>query len=217
MPRRLVVLGTSGLALETAQVARAADPGGERWTLAGFVGPVVDTGGRVSVAEPILGDDDWLLAQDGEWDLAIAVGVPRVREILAKRYGGDQRFRFPNILHPASFVEEGMVTFGEGNIMTAFVTCTANIVVGSFNHLNLMGGSISHDARFGDYCVINPGVNISGAVHIGDRVLVGTGAQVLENLDVGNDATVGAGAVVVKDVEPGTTVVGIPAKPLARR
>ena len=50
-----------------------------------------------------------------------------------------------------------------------------------------------------------------------EGVLVGTGAQVLQYVTVGEGATVGAGAVVTKDVPPGATVVGIPAKELARK
>ena len=44
---------------------------------------------------------------------------------------------------------------------------------------------------------------------------VGSGATILGGVRIGRDATVGAGAVVTKDVEPGSTVVGNPAKPIA--
>jgi acetyltransferase-like isoleucine patch superfamily enzyme len=40
---------------------------------------------------------------------------------------------------------------------------------------------------------------------------------VLPKIHVGDWATVGAGAIVTKAVEPGTTVVGIPARPLIRK
>ena len=51
---------------------------------------------------------------------------------------------------------------------------------------------------------------------IGDRVFLGAGARVIGEVTLGDDAQVGANAVVVHDVDPGTTVVGIPAKPLSR-
>lgn len=43
---------------------------------------------------------------------------------------------------------------------------------------------------------------------------IGSGATVLGGVRIGAGATVGAGAVVTRDVEPGTTVVGNPARPL---
>ena len=52
---------------------------------------------------------------------------------------------------------------------------------------------------------------------LGDRVFVGAGAKILGPVTVGTGARVGANAVVVKDVAPGTTVVGIPAKPVTHR
>lgn len=52
---------------------------------------------------------------------------------------------------------------------------------------------------------------------IGDRVYFGVRASVLGTITVGDDAKVGAGAVVVHDVEPGTTVVGVPARPVEQR
>ena len=53
---------------------------------------------------------------------------------------------------------------------------------------------------------------------IGDRARVGAGAVVVAPVAIGQDAVVGAGAVVTRDhtVEAGTTVVGVPARPLVR-
>lgn len=44
---------------------------------------------------------------------------------------------------------------------------------------------------------------------------IGSGATILGGLRIGAGATVGAGAVVTRDVEPGKTVIGNPARPLA--
>lgn len=43
---------------------------------------------------------------------------------------------------------------------------------------------------------------------------IGSGATILGGVRIGRNALVGAGAVVTRDVEPGTTVVGNPARPL---
>lgn len=45
-----------------------------------------------------------------------------------------------------------------------------------------------------------------------NRASIGSNATILPGIRIGHDALVGAGAVVTKDVEPGTTVVGNPAK-----
>jgi serine O-acetyltransferase len=52
---------------------------------------------------------------------------------------------------------------------------------------------------------------------LGDEVFLGAGAKVVGAVVVGNGARVGANAVVVHDVPPHSTVVGIPARVVARR
>ena len=49
------------------------------------------------------------------------------------------------------------------------------------------------------------------------RASIGSGAVVLGDVRIGAGALVGAGAVVTRDVDPGETVVGSPARALARR
>ena len=49
---------------------------------------------------------------------------------------------------------------------------------------------------------------------VGDGAMVGLGARVLPGVTIGAGATVGAGAVVIRDVEAGSTVVGVPARPI---
>jgi len=48
---------------------------------------------------------------------------------------------------------------------------------------------------------------------LGDDIFVGSGAKVIGGVTVGSGARIGANAVVVHDVAPGSTVVGIPARP----
>ena len=49
---------------------------------------------------------------------------------------------------------------------------------------------------------------------LGDDVFIGSGAKIIGGLDIGNGARIGANAVVLADVPAGTTVVGVPARPI---
>ncbi len=112
-----------------------------------------------------------------------------------------------------------------------------------FNKLNAFGGCvIGRGAEFGPGFVLfhSNGVVINGKVRggsnvhlqhevtlgdngygeiptLGSNILIGAGAKVIGNIKIGDGARIGANAVVVKDVEAETTVVGIPAKPIARK
>ncbi len=62
----------------------------------------------------------------------------------------------------------------------------------------------------------NPTAGIAGKRHptLMRGVVIGSGAQVLGPIEVGEGARVGANAVVTRNVVAGSTVVGIPAKPV---
>ena len=94
-----------------------------------------------------------------------------------------------------------------------------SVVIGDgtrFAHNGL--GVIVHDK-----CVIGKETVIQGNVvlggkngekgpTIGNYCYIGAGACVLGEIHVGDNAMIGANAVVLHDVEPGTVMVGVPAK-----
>jgi UDP-2-acetamido-3-amino-2,3-dideoxy-glucuronate N-acetyltransferase len=64
----------------------------------------------------------------------------------------------------------------------------------------------SESARTGEW-TLEPTV-------VGVGASIGSSAVIMCGVTVGEGARIGAGAVVTKDVPPGTTVVGVPARPM---
>lgn len=76
------------------------------------------------------------------------------------------------------------------------------------------GAQIHHHVRLGEFATIGPGALLLGGCSIGRDTEVGAGAIILPGITVGDNCIIGAGALVTKDVPDGTTVVGMPAKPI---
>jgi serine O-acetyltransferase len=87
-----------------------------------------------------------------------------------------------------------------------------------------MGVVIGETAEIGDDVYIYHQVTLGGTSTvggkrhptIGNNVIIGAGAKVLGAIEIGDGARIGANAVVVAQVAAGTTVVGIPARPVER-
>ncbi|MBV9687199.1 MAG: serine O-acetyltransferase [Alphaproteobacteria bacterium] len=89
-----------------------------------------------------------------------------------------------------------------------------------------IGVVIGETAEVGDDVTLYQGVTLGGTSltrgakrhpTIGNGVIVSSGAQVLGPFRVGDGARIGAQAVVLSEVPDGATMVGIPARPVARR
>jgi sugar O-acyltransferase (sialic acid O-acetyltransferase NeuD family) len=195
--RKLWVLGDSGLAREVEMVARAIDLPCDRWQAVIRVGP---------------SEEGPLRTQGG--DVVMGMGSPQIRAEVAARLGGSQSLNWPVLVHPRADVGP-RVTMAAGVVVASGSIVTVDVEISAWSMLNI-NVTVGHDARIGQCCIVNPMAAVSGRVVLEDEVLVGAGAVILEGRRVGKGATVGAGAVVTTDVDPGTTVVGVPARPLIR-
>lgn len=160
----------------------------------------------------MLGGLDWLEGRTGI-EVVVALGSPHARLEVAERatrLGAD----VVGLRHPSARLGPRSVT-GRGVILAPDVLLTCDVHVGRLAIAN-WGARIGYDGHIGEAAFLAPGVHLAGNVTVGDRAELGIGAVARPGVAIGEDAVVGAGAAVVADVEPGTTVVGVPARPLQR-
>jgi len=87
-----------------------------------------------------------------------------------------------------------------------------------------MGVVIGETAEIGDDCLMYKGAVLGGTTlekkkrhpTIGDHVVIGTDACILGAITVGDHVRIGAGSVVIQSIPPGSTVVGIPGRPIRK-
>ncbi len=72
---------------------------------------------------------------------------------------------------------------------------------------------IAHNCRVGKHNAFASQVGFAGSVATGDYVRCGGQVGIADHLRIGHKATLGAKSGVMNDIDPGTTHVGIPARP----
>jgi len=124
-------------------------------------------------------------------------------------------FQLPALVHPRAYVCE-TATLGRASQVLTNATVASHARLGDgciINH----NAVVDHDTIIGNGVHLAPSATLCGEIVVEDHVFVGAGATVLPRLKIGKDAIIAAGAVVVADVGRGTTVVGVPARPVPTR
>ena len=178
----------------------------------------IDDGARVDqilAGVPVVTLDQFV-ASFPEVPVAMAIGSPSDRES-ATGAATSVGLELATLVHP-SVMRSERVSIGEASVVFPGSIITTDADIGGNVQVNL-ACTISHDVTIGEFCTLAPGVHIAGGVLLGRRVIIGAGAVIINStadrpISIGDDAVVGAGAVVTRAVEPGTTVVGVPARNL---
>jgi sugar O-acyltransferase (sialic acid O-acetyltransferase NeuD family) len=210
MSRRLIIVGAGGFGRECHAWASHIPPEDRDWEIAGFIDNDPEALRGYDTEIPLLGSIDEYQPRPGEI-LMMGIGTPksklRVAETLLSR--GAQ---FLTFIHPTAVI--GLrVRIGMGCIICPHVTLTSDIELGDFVMCNAHS-TVGHDAVIGTGSTLSSHADVTGFARLGRGVFLGTHAAVLPNAKVGDFATVGAGSVVFKNVAEGTTVLGIPARPI---
>lgn len=184
------------------------------WEIMGFVDKVPPENGncvKVGTEEiRYLGDDDFLLAQTTDCNVAVCTGRPSLRKKIAGQLLVNPKLHFPNLILSKTAVCED-VKMGQGCIISMGVEISTNVVIGDFAFINLHSG-ICHDGCLGDYVTLSPDVRLAGNVKVGNGCDLGLGTKVIQGITIGENTRTGAGSVVVRDILGNCTVKGIPAK-----
>jgi sugar O-acyltransferase (sialic acid O-acetyltransferase NeuD family) len=215
---KVAVYGAGGFAREVAWLAESCLSPDGPYEVVCFIDDDHSNWGSVLNDFPVMGLEE-AKVQFPDAAVVGGIGSPRARQLTMEKAQA-AGFAFATLVHPRA-EHSRFVEFGPGTVVCAGNILTTNITLGMHIQINL-DCTIGHDVFMGDFTTLAPGVHVSGWVHFGKRVYVGTGAVFIngtrdEPLFVADDAVVGAGACVTRSVESGTTVVGVPAKPIKRR
>jgi sugar O-acyltransferase (sialic acid O-acetyltransferase NeuD family) len=214
--KQLAVFGASGFGREVMPLARA------QWGSRGEPCELVFVDDEPQSAEVnghlVLTYDQWLRRPADSRYINIGIADSAVRRKLVERCAGDGVQFFE--VRASNVIQLDNVQIGEGAIICSFVTLTSNIRIGKHFHANIYS-YVAHDCVIGDYVTFAPGAMCNGNVVIEDCAYIGAGAILKQGqpgnpLMIGRGAVVGMGAVVTKSVPPGATVVGNPARLLAK-
>jgi sugar O-acyltransferase (sialic acid O-acetyltransferase NeuD family) len=208
----LILIGAGGHASVVAESAVAAG-----WRILGYLASEPTKEAKCGALQvPWLGspeapnpEGERLLA--GGARLHAAAGDARFREACLLRFGAA---RFATITHPGNWISP-TATLGFGAYVGPFAVVNATAAIGAATIVN-SGAVVEHGVQVGPCAHVAPRSVLAGLASVGARTLVGAGAVVLPFVSIGSDAVVGAGATVARDVPDGATVVGTPARPIAR-
>ncbi len=203
---RVLLVGAASFAEEITDLCRSSGV-----EVAGWIEGLDPAAADAAADPPVIWVDEQA-AFHPDLPVLPAIGTVQRREIM-ERLAGEGR-RLATFVHPSAVVA-GTAVVEEGCVVFPMVVIGARSRIGRGTIVN-RGALIGHHSTVGPFAFLGPGANVAGKVTLGSQVHVGIGSIVRDGLTVGDGAVIGSGAVAIEDVAAGTTVVGVPARPMVR-
>jgi len=215
--KKLIIFGGSGIGMIAASVAE--DLG--YYEVEGFLNDLIEVGSFIGKYKkyPVLGrsEDYSRYLSDPEYLFFVAyVGMQNEKTIYEKlesiQIPDD---RWATLIHPSASIPKGMCNIGKGVLFAPQTQLSPDTSIA--DHCILLGGSfVGHDSILDIFSHAATNAVIGANVHIGKAVHVGSNSTIREKVSIGDFCLVGSGSVVLNDFDPGSIIVGNPARLLRK-
>ena len=213
--KQAIGLGAGGHAKVIIEILRLR---GE-FEIVGLLDANANLRGATVLSVPVLGDDSMMaeMSDRGVRHAFVGLGSTSDNRPRAGLYtmAKDKGFEVISAIDPRSIISPSAI-IGEGAIIMAGAIINADARIGD-NVIVNTGAIIEHDCSIGNHVHVATGARLGGSVTVLDGAHIGLGAGIRQGARIGRNAVVGAGAMVIQDVPDDATVVGVPARPFAKK
>lgn len=168
MPSPIFIVGAGGVGREIAATLRKSEF--DDFIVKGFIDNNLEPGSIINSLK-VSGNIEWLIKEEGNCGVIIAIGNPQVRKEIIEKLK-KHNFSYPTIIHPnVSIHDTDTVKIGSGCYIADGCILTTDIIIEDFCFINT-SCSLQHDTFVGSNTVIMPGVRITGGAKIGSNTYI---------------------------------------------
>ena len=207
----ICIYGCGGLGRETAELIKIVNAN-KRWDNIIFI---EDNPSKQFVNDiSVYGTKDLLTYFNKEdIEVVIAVGEPAVREKM-KNNILSMGLKLATIIHPEIIVPKTTIIC-DGVVINqgCYLSCNVEIKSNVFLQQSVI---IGHDTKINENTLLSAHSFVGGNCVLGKNTYIGPNSSIKEAIIVGDNCIVGMGSMVFKDIPNTMTVLGNPARIIAK-